>query len=140
MAEKAYIAHNGDDATFVALAATTLTVGGIAVAPTDAIGVISADGAVTITAANKLYVITKASAAAITIANPTATTHDGVTLTFVSTTAAAHTLSNAAGAGFNDGGAGGDVGTFGGAKGDNITIVAYGGKWYVLNSVNVTLG
>lgn len=103
------------------------------------ISAVTADGAITIPSGNKTFAITKAGVAAMTLANPTSTTHDGLRLTFVATTANAHTLSNAAGAGFNDGGAGSDIGTFGGAKGDNIVIEAYQGKWYVVSKVNVTL-
>lgn len=84
-------------------------------------------------------VITKAGVAALTIADPTSGVHDGLEMTFISSTAQAHTLSNAAGSGFNAGGAGADVGTFGGAIGDGITIVAYGGKWLVKDKTNVTL-
>jgi enoyl reductase-like protein len=79
----------------------------------------------------------------MTIVDPTATTHDGVTLTFVATTANAHTLSNAAGSGFfSSGGASKDVATFGGAIGDGLTIMAYQGKWYIdpRGSTNITLG
>lgn len=113
----------------------SLTVGGQSVAP---VVVQSADGA--ITPAAGVVVITKGTACAMTIVDPTAGTHDGVIMEFISTTAAAHTLSNAAGSGFNGGGAGTDVGTFGAAIGNSIRIVAYNGKWYVLNNVNVTLG
>lgn len=101
---------------------------------------VTADGAIAVPTENTTYFITKAGVAAMTLVDPTATTHDGIELTFISVTANAHTLSNAAGSGFNAGGAGSDVGTFGGAKGDNITIVAYQGDWFVKNSVNVTLG
>lgn len=103
---------------------------------------VTADGAITIPAYNKTHFITKAGVAAMTIADPTATTHDGVTLTFVATTANAHTLDNSAGSGFfSSGGAGKDVATFGGAIGDGITIIAYQGKWYVdpRGVTNVTL-
>lgn len=100
---------------------------------------LSADGAVTIPNTNKTFIVTKATAAALTLADPTAGTHDGVKLTFISATAAAHTLSNSAGSGFNAGGAGADVGTFGGAKGDGITVIAYNGDWYVIDKTNVTL-
>lgn len=100
---------------------------------------IAADGAISVPSVNTTYFITKAGVAAMTIVNPTTSTHDGLTLTFVSTTASAHTLTRAT-TGFNDAGASGDVATFGGAKGDNIVIVAYAGKWYVKSSVNVTLG
>lgn len=103
----------------------------------------SGDGAIAITAANKVYFITKAGAAAMTIVDPTATTHDGVALTFIATTANAHTLSNAAGSGFfSSGGASKDVATFGGAIGDGFTIIAYQGKWYIdpRGVTNITLG
>lgn len=85
-------------------------------------------------------VITKAGVAALTIADPTTGVHDGLEMTFISSTAQAHTLSNAAGSGFNSGGAGTDVGTFGGAIGDGITIIAYAGKWLVKDKTNCTLG
>lgn len=97
----------------------------------------SASGAVTLKSG--IVYVTKAGVAALTIADPTATTDDGKVLTVISTTANAHTLSNAAGSGFNGGGAGSDVGTFGGAKGDGITLTAYQGVWYVVSKTNVTL-
>ena len=103
--------------------------------------VLSGDGAITITAASKVYVITKGSAAAITLANPTAGTHDYVRLTFVSSTAFAHTISNAAGAGFNGGGAATDLATFTAAKGNAVTYIAYQGVWYTLGTpLGVTHG
>lgn len=105
----------------------------------NAVVAVSADGAISIPITNTTYYATKAGVAAMTIVNPTATTHDGLRLTFVATTANANTLSNAAGAGFNNGGAASDIGTFGGAVGDNIVIEAYQGKWYVVSKTNVTL-
>lgn len=109
--------------------------GGIDVPPSQ---IASADGAISIKHGN--VVITKAGVAALTLANPTATTDDFKTLRIVSTTAHAHTVSNAAGAGFNSGGAGSDIATLGGAIGDGLTVMAYQGKWYVVHSVNATLG
>lgn len=100
---------------------------------------VTADGAIAVPTQDTRYSITKAGVAAMTLVDPTAVTHDFIVLTFVSATAQAHTLSNAAGSGFNAAGAGGDVGTFGGAIGDGIIIMAYGGKWLVLNNINVTL-
>lgn len=85
-------------------------------------------------------IITKAGVAALTLVDPTTGVHDGLEMHFISSTAQAHTLSNAAGSGFNAGGSGTDVGTFGGAIGDNIWIVAYAGKWLVKAKTNVTLG
>lgn len=100
--------------------------------------VASANGAITIPdRGSKTVFVTKAGVCAMTLAAPTATTHDGVRITFVSTTAQAHTVTVAT-AGFNDLGAAGDVGTFGGAKGDGLTVAAYQGDWYVVGNINVT--
>ena len=97
--------------------------------------VASADGAITIQ--NSYVVITKGSAAALTLGTPT-TAQNGTVITIVSATAAAHTVT-AATIGFNAGDAAKDVGTFGGAIGDGMTVMAYGGEWLVLNNTNVTL-
>jgi len=102
----------------------------------------AADGAVT--QRSGTVFITKGTAAALTIANPISGHpddggDDGKRLTFISTTANAHTLTRST-TGFNDGGSGADVATFSGAKGDGLTIIAYGGKWYVENLTGVTLG
>lgn len=83
--------------------------------------------------------LTKAGVAAMTLADPPKDAN-GVTLTILALTANAHTVSNAAGSGFNGGGAGADVGTFGGAVGDKLTVTAYNGVWYVVHNTNVTLG
>lgn len=103
---------------------------------------IGANGAVT--QKSGVLFVTKAGVCAMTIADPVsgaaeAGGDDCKELCIVSATANAHTLDNSAGSGFNAGGAGADVGTFGGAKGDNILLIAYGGVWYVKSKVNVTL-
>lgn len=105
-----------------------------------AVAVAGADGA--ITAKSGYLFITKGTAAALTIADPVSGTDDGKSLCIVSTTAAAHTVDNSAGSGFNGGGAGSDVGTFAAAIGNGFAIVAYGGVWYVdpNRNKNVTLG
>lgn len=105
-----------------------------------ATAVVSADSAIAIPTRDTRYYITKAGVAAMTLADPTAGVHDGLLLSFISATAQAHTLSNAAGSGFNAGGAGSDIGTFGGAIGDGIVLEAYNGKWLVRSKTNVTLG
>ncbi len=100
--------------------------------------VASANGAVSIPTSGRLKVIiTKGTAAALTLAAPTATTHDGVEIVFVSTTAAAHTVT-ATTIGFNAGDAATDVGTFGAAIGNGFSVVAYQGEWYVMSNINVT--
>ncbi len=101
----------------------------------DYITVISADGAIPIQTGT--VVITKGTAAALTIASPTAA-QDGTIIRIISATAAAHTVTYGT-VGFNDSGTSGDVGTFGAAKGNGFGIVAYNTKWYVMYNTNVTL-
>ena len=105
----------------------------------------AADGAIDIGLNNfpDTVLITKGTAATLTIAAPTAGVpakggHDGMRVTVLSTTAAAHTLTNSS-PGFNGAGSGSDVGTFGAAIGNWITLEAYNGAWYVVGSLNVTL-
>jgi hypothetical protein len=100
----------------------------------DYVTVASADGAITIQSGT--VIITKSSAAALTLGTPT-TAQNGTVIRIVSTTAAAHTVT-AATIGFNAGDAAKDTGTFGGAIGDGFSCVAYGGEWYVLTNTNVT--
>jgi hypothetical protein len=107
------------------------------VSTTNPVSVISADGAISIPSVNTTFYFTKAGVAVTTLAAPTATTHDGLRLTFVATTAQANTITHSAG--FGAGGASLDVATFGGAIGDNITIEAYQGKWYIVATRNVTI-
>lgn len=97
--------------------------------------VAGADGAVAIK--TSIVLITKATAAALTLAAPTVA-QNGTMITFVSTTAAAHTVT-ATTIGFNAGDAASDVGTFGAAIGNGFTCVAYGGEWYLVGTpVGVT--
>lgn len=97
---------------------------------------VTADGAITVPSGNTTYFITKAGVAAMTLADPTATTHDGLRLTFISVGAHAHTLDLVTG--INGGAA--DVGTWGGAAGDGVVIEAYQAKWYQVpgGNANVT--
>lgn len=95
----------------------------------------SANGAISIKSG--YVVLTKAGVAAMTLADPTATTDDGNELTVIALTANAHTVTIAGG--LNGAGASADVGTFGGAVGDRFSVVAYNGKWYSSGvNVNVT--
>lgn len=128
---------------FDAVAAATFTgavVGDVtgnvtgAVVPT--VNAYAANGAITI--ASQVAVITKGTAAAMTLAAPTTGTDDGVTITIVSDTAAAHTIT-ATTIGFNKADAAGDVATLGGAIGDGLAVMAYQGEWLVLNNINATI-
>ena len=96
----------------------------------------SDSGAISI--APQIAVLTKAGASAMTLAAPTATTHDGIIIKIVSATAQAHTIT-ATTIGFNAANAAGDVATLGGAIGDGLIVVAYQGEWLVLNNINATI-
>ena len=95
----------------------------------------SADGAITIQSGT--VVITKGTACALTLGTPT-TAQNGTVIRIISATAAAHTVT-ATTIGFNAADAAGDVGTFGAAIGNNLTVVAYGGEWLVLGNTGVTI-
>lgn len=99
-----------------------------------AVGLVS--GAIAIKSG--IVMLTKAGVAAMTLANPTATTDDNKRLLIVAATANAHTVTQTA-PGFNNAGAAGDVATFGGAVGDCMELVAYQGVWHVVSLRNVTL-
>jgi hypothetical protein len=96
--------------------------------------VASADGAIAIQPGT--VVITKATAAALTLGTPTAA-QNGTIIRIISATAAAHTVT-AATIGFNAGDAAKDVGTFGAAIGNGFTCVAYEGEWLVFYATGVT--
>ncbi len=101
----------------------TGNVTGDLIAPTQ---VASGDGAITIKTGTVL--ITKGSAAALTLADPTAGTDDGKQLEVIATTAFAHTVTIAGG--LNGAGAAADVGTFGLAVANRFRVTAYNGKWW----------
>jgi hypothetical protein len=103
-----------------------------------AIVVASADGAIPLTP-GATVIVTKGTAAALTLAAPSGSIRDGDCIDIVSTTAAAHTVTQTT-PGFNDGSTASDVATFGAAKGNCMTVMAYNGIWYVLNLTGVTLG
>ena len=95
-----------------------------------------ANGAISIQSST--VIITKGTAAAMTLAAPTAGVHDGVTINIISNTAAAHTVTQTS-PGFNSGSTASDVATFGAAIGNSMEIVAYNGAWLVTNLTGVTL-
>lgn len=101
----------------------------------DAVTKYPADGAIAIS--NGLAVITKGSAAAMTLAAPTLD-EDGTILKVISATAFAHfvTAENLL---INDGTSGGakDMIEFPAYVGGAITLAAYGGEWYVMDGYSV---
>ncbi len=102
---------------------------------TDPVVNYGAAGAIAVPTRNATITLDKASAAAMTIVDPTKGV-DGLTLTIIATTAAAHTVTNTTG--FNGAGTSGDVATFGGAIGDNMVIKALNGQWDIIATRNVT--
>jgi hypothetical protein len=110
-------------------------------APTWSIATYTAAGAIAIPASliNVYVKLSAATGVAMTLADPSLAV-EGMQMLIQAEAAQAYTVSNAAGSGFNSGGGGTDVGTFGGAIGDNIWIKAVGGKWNVIIKTNVTLG
>jgi hypothetical protein len=90
------------------------------------------DGAITLLSGGVCQ-LNKAGAIAATLAVPA---QNGVSLTITSKTAQAHTVTVASG--LYGLGTGSDVGTFGGAIGDSVTLVSYGGYWTVGANLNVT--
>lgn len=97
--------------------------------------VITGDGAITAKGGNVL--LTKGSAAAITLAAPTAGADDGKELSIVGTTAFAHVITSGVD-GFNAKGSSGTI-TFAASKGSSQTLVAYNGHWYTLGGVGSTI-
>lgn len=93
---------------------------------------LDADGVIAITSG--VVVISKATAGAISLAAPGAG-DDGNVLHVVDVEGAAHVVTHVDG--FNGGDD--DLATFGGAAGDAMTLVAFGGVWYTLNLKSVTL-
>lgn len=102
--------------------------------------VVSADGAIPVTPG--VYSVTKGSAAALTLAAPTAGDpsaggDDGARIIVVSETAFAHVITCAS-VGFNGKAASGTA-TFAAAKGNGVTLTARNGQWWVLSNVGVTI-
>jgi hypothetical protein len=87
------------------------------------------------------YVITKATAAALTLAAPTAGLDDGVLIQVISTTAAAHTITTPAAGNIRDGNTSNHdtVLTMNANIGANCILEAYNGTWYVLAEVGCSL-
>jgi len=82
------------------------------------------------------YVITKATACAITLGAPSKA-QNGLLVTFRSSTAAAHTVTLAAGF-YGDAGSS-DIATFAAKVGASMTIEANAGTWGVIALANVTI-
>jgi len=86
---------------------------------------------------NTVYLITKATACAITLAAPATKGTDGVWVTFLSATAAAHTVTYTPGC-YGDT-TSSDVATFAAKAGASMTAISYQGALGVQSLANVTL-
>jgi hypothetical protein len=100
-------------------------------------GTYGAAGAIAVPEVDAQIALASGAASAMTIADPSVA-QDGLKLSIMALTAHAYTLSSTNG--FGAGGGSLDVCTFGGAVGDNIVIEAWGGRWHVVSTRNVTLG
>ncbi len=98
--------------------------------------VISVDGAID-PHTSAYYVITKGSAAALTLAAPTPTTDDGVQIVITSASAFAHTVT--ATNLFNSGAAANDLATNDPFAGASMILVAEQGLWNVISKNAVTI-
>ena len=107
-------------------------------APTWGIASYNAAGAITVPVVkqNVFIKLKSGAASAMTIADPGYGV-EGVELIIQAEDAQAYTLTNTTG--FNGGGSGADVATFGGAVGDSIHLKAVSATWKVLNTVGVTI-
>ncbi len=129
------------------LSVDSITLGGVALTVTGAeinnaldketLQTLVADGAITVKSGVCKIAKTVAGVVAATLANPTTVTDDFKKLLIISDQAQANTVTCTGG--FGNGGTGKDVCTFGGAIGDNIECMAYGGKWYVVGGTGFTL-
>lgn len=97
-----------------------------------------ASGAITPPTYDTIIFLDKATAAAMTLASPAATTPDGTEVTIYSNTAAAHTVTYTPG--FNGDTTSSDVATFAATIGNSMTILAARGLWGVKCLAGVTLG
>ena len=119
------VTNNGTQ-TLTAKTLTAPVLNGAKVTPN--VETITGDGAITIQSGTVL--LTKGSAAAITLAAPSS--QDGTTITITSTTAFAHVITVTGG--MWDGTATTNTtATFPVVQGGAITLIAFGTDWYVLN-------
>lgn len=127
--EAAFTYTKGTD-TLAAVNVSSTTLKGNAI---KAVTVASGDGAIAV--APGTTVITKGSAAALTLAAPTATDHDGYVINVVSTTAFAHVITFASGK--INGGSNITI-TFGNVAGSGVSLIAYQGVWYTFANWGTT--
>jgi hypothetical protein len=126
----------GANAIFTVSETGVITAGtGAGAALREQVTAYAANGALAVTTGT--HKITKTSAAAMTLADPTAA-QEGTVMVIVAQTLFPHTVDNTSG--FDGGGGAKDRATFGGAFGDLMIVQAINLKWVVRLLKNVTLG
>ena len=123
-------------ATITAPTITTPTMTGAIVS--QKITAYAADGAIAVESG--VAIITKAGVGVMTLALPTATTHDGLTLVITSSTANAHTITCTNGFNAGETGAPFNKVTLAAFPGSSATLVAYQALWYVVSDQVATVG
>lgn len=98
---------------------------------------ITANGAIN-EHANGQYIITKATAAAMTLAAPTSGTDDGIIIDIASNNNAQHTVTFTGGT-LKSGAAGATTATWPAQQGGAIRVMAYQAKWILLSNVGVVI-
>lgn len=126
------IAHNALAPVTYGLSTEFTQASGVASAPVSSYG---ANATVTNPVVDAVVFIDKATACALTLTDPAKDQTN--TVTFVSLTAAAHTITYATG--FYGDTTSSDVATFAAKAGASISIIARNGKWTPLALANVTL-
>jgi hypothetical protein len=103
----------------------------------EAVQTLVADGAITVK--NGICIIAKTVAGVVnaTLADPTAGDDDFKRLTIINGQTQANVITSASS--FGGGGGGEDVATFAADVGNTLCLMAYGGKWYVTGSHQVTI-
>lgn len=96
-----------------------------------------ADGAVTVKNGICLIAKTVAGVVAATLADPVTGTDDFKRLTIANAQAQANTVTSASS--FGGGGGGEDICTFSATIGDSLSLLAYGGKWYITGNHQATI-
>lgn len=96
---------------------------------------VTADGAITV--APGIHYLSKAGVLAATLGDPTSATPEGSTITIISLSAYAHTVTHTAG--FTGGTTASDVATFTNAVGNQMTVMNVGGVWRPIDLSGVAI-
>lgn len=130
----AYVSLTGTQ-TLTNKTLTSPTINGGTSTALEKVTAVSAAGAITI--AQGIVAVTATSAAALTLAAPSSV--NGTIIRIVSTTAFAHTVTFTGGTLADGTATAKTTATFAAYAGAHIAVMAYGSKWYLIDSVAATL-